>query len=52
MKVILKNKSNFNTIEINNVTNVSFSGTTINITANGTTTAYSSNDWYFTMLMM
>lgn len=52
MKVILKNKSNFNTIEIDNVTNVAFSGTTINITANGTTTAYSATSWYFTMLLM
>lgn len=52
MKVILKNKSNFNTVEIKNVTNVSLSGTTITITANGTTTAYSTIDWYFTMLLM
>ena len=52
MKVILKNKNNFNTIEINNVTNVAFSGTTINITAGEATTSYSTNDWYFTMLMM
>ena len=52
MKVILKNKNNFNTIEINNVTNVAFSGNTISITANGTTSTYSSNSWYFTMLLM
>lgn len=52
MKVILKNKNNFNTIEIDNVTNVALSGTTISITANGTTSTYSTNSWYFTMLLM
>lgn len=52
MKVILKNKNNFNTIEYQNVTNVAFSGTSIIITSNGTQYTYSSLDWYFTMLLM
>lgn len=52
MKVILKNKTNFNTVEIDNVSNIALSGTTITITSDGTTSTYETTSWYFTVLLM
>lgn len=50
MRVLIKNKNNFNTIELNNVTNIAFSSGNYVITAGGTNYTYSATTYLVNIL--
>lgn len=50
MKVIIKNKTTFNTVEYDNVTSISFANNTYTIVHGGQTSTYSANDYLVSLL--
>lgn len=50
MRVLIKNKTSFNTIEYNNVTSISFANNTYTIVHGGVTSSYSATDYLVSLL--
>ena len=50
MRVLIKNKTSFNTIEYDNVTSISFANNTYTIVHGGTTTTYSAANYLVSLL--
>lgn len=50
MRVLIKHKTTFNTIEYNNVTSISFASNIYTIVHGGVTTTYSAADYLVSLL--
>lgn len=50
MSIIIKNKSTFDTIQVDNVSNIAYDGTNYAITAGGSTTNYSAATYLINIL--
>lgn len=50
MKVIVINKTNFNVVEIDNVSNIAYATNTITITHSGGSSSYSLDDYRISIL--
>ena len=50
MRVLIKNKTSFNTIEYNNVTSISFANNTYTIVHGGQTNTFSASDYLVSLL--
>lgn len=50
MRVIIKSKTTFNTIEYDNVTSISYASNTYTIVHGGVTSTYSANDYLVSLL--
>lgn len=52
MKIIIKSKTSFNTIEYDNVSSITYASKIFTVTHGGVTSTYSSDDYIIAMVIM